>query len=56
MISRYGILKEIGDIFSYFPVCGVIGARQIGKTTLALEYAKNSEKYSHAGLKVVRFI
>jgi predicted AAA+ superfamily ATPase len=51
MISRYGILKEIGDIFSYFQVCGVIGARQIGKTTLALEYAKKFEKYSHFDLE-----
>jgi predicted AAA+ superfamily ATPase len=51
MISRYGVLKEIDDIFSYFSVCGVIGPRQIGKTTLALEYAKKFEKYNHFDLE-----
>jgi predicted AAA+ superfamily ATPase len=51
VILRHGFLKEIDDIFSYFRVCGIIGARQIGKTTLALEYAKKLGKYHHFDLE-----
>jgi predicted AAA+ superfamily ATPase len=52
MIPRKGFLEEIDNIFSYFPICGVIGARQIGKTTLAIEYAKKQQgKYYHFDLE-----
>jgi predicted AAA+ superfamily ATPase len=51
MISRYNVLEEIDDIFSYFQICGIIGPRQIGKTTLALEYTKKFEKYYHFDLE-----
>ena len=51
MIKRETYLKKITEIFSYFPVCAVIGARQVGKTTLALEFAKDFEKYHHFDLE-----
>ncbi|MDR1032168.1 MAG: ATP-binding protein [Holosporales bacterium] len=52
MIHRDSALREINNVFSYFPICGVIGARQIGKTTLALEYAKKqNNKYYHFDLE-----
>ena len=34
MINRH-IAKDILDSLSYFPVAGIIGPRQVGKTTLA---------------------
>jgi predicted AAA+ superfamily ATPase len=51
MIPRKTALKEIDNVFSYFPICGLIGSRQIGKTTLALEYAKKYETYHHFDLE-----
>lgn len=30
-----------------FPICGIVGPRQCGKTTLALEYAKQFSHYHH---------
>ena len=33
-------LDEIGNFFNVFPVVGLIGARQVGKTTLAGLLAK----------------
>jgi predicted AAA+ superfamily ATPase len=51
VILRKNTLKETDEIFSYFGICGIIGARQIGKTTLALEYAKRFEKFHHFDLE-----
>jgi predicted AAA+ superfamily ATPase len=40
MIIRKQILLQISEFASVFPVCAIIGPRQAGKTTLALEYAR----------------
>lgn len=36
MITR-SVNKELTEILDYFPVLGLIGPRQVGKTTLAKE-------------------
>ena len=41
MIARKAHLRSIDELFSIFPVVCIIGARQVGKTTLAREYASN---------------
>jgi uncharacterized protein len=45
MIER-SIKKEIKELLSYFPVVGMVGARQVGKTTLAKEILKELDKPS----------
>ncbi len=37
-------LTEIAEALSFFPIVGIIGPRQVGKTTLAKEVAKNIKK------------
>jgi predicted AAA+ superfamily ATPase len=39
MIQRSGYLKRVEDLLSRFPIVGIIGARQVGKTTLAQQHA-----------------
>ena len=45
MIIRHK-LEEIQDSLSFFPVVGIIGPRQVGKTTIAKEIAKSIAKES----------
>ncbi len=40
MITRNCFFKKISDYGEIFSICAIIGPRQCGKTTLALEYAK----------------
>jgi predicted AAA+ superfamily ATPase len=44
MIIRKRYIDEINQLASYFPVIGILGARQVGKTTLAKEMMKMFEK------------
>lgn len=39
MIKRVGHLHQLRTLLAQFPVVGLIGSRQVGKTTLALSYA-----------------
>jgi predicted AAA+ superfamily ATPase len=43
MIERPGHLTRLRDLLDQFPVVGLIGARQVGKTTLAKAYAARFE-------------
>lgn len=47
MILRKHFLKQLYEYADIFPICGIIGPRQCGKTTLALEYAKTFPDYHH---------
>lgn len=49
MIERTGHLNRLQDLLRQFPVVGLIGARQVGKTTLAQALAAGAEE------EVVRF-
>jgi predicted AAA+ superfamily ATPase len=42
MIKRTKTLAGIKDLFRTFPAVALLGARQVGKTTLAIEFAKRS--------------
>ena len=44
MIIRKRYIDEINQLANYFPVIGILGARQVGKTTLAKEMMKMFEK------------
>jgi predicted AAA+ superfamily ATPase len=39
MIQRYEHLDRVQGLLGRFPVVGIIGARQVGKTTLARQLA-----------------
>lgn len=41
MINRPSYIKKIEEIFEIHPICGLLGPRQCGKTTLAREYFQN---------------
>lgn len=43
MIPRPAHLKRLGQLLDQFPVVGLIGARQVGKTTLAMAFASGFE-------------
>lgn len=47
MIVREHFLKQLCEYAAIFPICGIVGPRQCGKTTLALEYAKMFPRYYH---------
>lgn len=52
MIERKRHIQDILDSFKDFPVVGVIGPRQVGKTTLAHQVARNySEPVRHFDLE-----
>ena len=38
-MERSAYLKKIEDQFGIHSACGILGARQVGKTTLAKQYA-----------------
>lgn len=40
-MQRSSFLKQIETQMKVHPVCGVLGPRQAGKTTLAHQYAEN---------------
>lgn len=42
MIQRNVELKRLGNLLRRHPVVGIIGARQVGKTTLARAFADKS--------------
>ena len=46
MIINRKIAKEIAENMQYFPAIGIIGPRQVGKTTLAKELQKRLNKPS----------
>ena len=43
MIERRFHLRTVTRLLSRFPVVGLLGARQVGKTTLAAAIARNSK-------------
>jgi hypothetical protein len=47
MVLREHFLKQLVEYGGIFPICGIVGPRQCGKTTLALEYAKHFTHYHH---------
>lgn len=47
IIDRSFLLKEIEQEFEVHSVCGLLGARQCGKTTLSLTYAKQKHSAVH---------
>jgi len=51
MIVREKFFKNICEYGDIFPICAIIGPRQCGKTTLALEYAKRFDGYHHFDLE-----
>lgn len=52
MLDRHGQLDEIDALFRTFPVVGLLGARQVGKTTLAREYAATrAQAFTHFDLE-----
>ena len=51
-IHRSSYLEKIENAFKVNPICGLLGPRQCGKTTLALDYAKTqSERVTHFDLE-----
>lgn len=42
MIIRHAEIAHLVHLFEIFKVVGIIGARQVGKTTLARQFAKYS--------------
>lgn len=51
MILRDNFFKALCEFENIFPICGIIGPRQCGKTTLALEYAKKIGNFQHFDLE-----
>jgi len=51
MIERKDYLRWIEDRFEVFPICGLLGPRQCGKTTLALQYAARFQTFTHFDLE-----
>lgn len=47
MLKRERYLEKISDIYDIFPICGILGPRQCGKTTLAHQYASSLETPVH---------
>ncbi|MBX9621107.1 MAG: hypothetical protein K2X28_03620 [Alphaproteobacteria bacterium] len=39
LIRRQGYIDQINKVYEVFPLCGLLGPRQCGKTTLAHQYA-----------------
>lgn len=44
MIQRYQEIKILGQLLKRFPVVGIVGARQVGKTTLARSFIDRIDK------------
>ena len=44
MIQRYREIKILGQLLKRFPVVGIVGARQVGKTTLARSFIDRIDK------------
>ena len=42
MLLRQRALQTLDELLGVFPVVGIVGARQVGKTTLALAYAERA--------------
>lgn len=42
-MERHGYLRKIQTLIQQFPAVALLGPRQVGKTTLAREYAKNHQ-------------
>ena len=51
MILREQYLKQLNEFGKIFPICGIVGPRQCGKTTLALQYAEQFEICHHFDLE-----
>src|SRR5436190_1215545 len=47
VIPRLRHLRRIEVLFEIFPVVGLVGARQVGKSTLAREFAKRAGTAVH---------
>ena len=51
MILREQFYQKICEYGDIFPICGLVGPRQCGKTTLALEYAQKFQTFHHFDLE-----
>lgn len=51
MIKRELFLNKLDQFAKVFPISALVGPRQCGKTTLALEYAKQFSTYHHFDLE-----
>ncbi len=47
MIQRENEIRSLTKLVQQYPVVGIIGARQVGKTTLARDFADNSRTQIH---------
>jgi predicted AAA+ superfamily ATPase len=47
MIKRTNEIEWIKELLRRYPVVGIIGARQVGKTTLARQFANQTEMQTH---------
>ena len=47
MIARYKELSHLRRLLRRYPAAGIIGARQVGKTTLAREFLENRRGPGH---------
>ena len=50
LIERLGLVHEVQERLKQFPVCTLLGPRQAGKTTLALQYLLEGESRGEKGL------
>ena len=47
MLERKNYIEKINEIYEIFPICGILGPRQCGKTTLAHQYAASQDMPVH---------
>ncbi|MEO1300761.1 MAG: AAA family ATPase [Bacteroidota bacterium] len=51
MIERTHYVQQVSNALQHFPACALLGPRQCGKTTLALELKKHFEQVHHFDLE-----
>jgi len=49
MVNRIDHIERLEYLLAHFPVVAILGARQVGKTTLALDLANRSNYLSSIG-------
>ena len=54
MLQRNNFLEAISNSFDITPICGLLGPRQCGKTTIAKEYIK-TQKNLHPNQEAIHF-
>lgn len=47
MLKRQRYLNQVNQVYELFPICGILGPRQCGKTTLAHQYAASLDSPVH---------